>query len=215
MIRCPSCGKESPPEFRFCGYFSTALTTAATALPVHEVRKTVTIIFSDLKSSTALGETLDNEAMHEVKERYFDEIWWVYSGPAQPGVPVVRGNRRQPRHRKQFEHCLGGTAQLGAEFGDHNRPIDNVFLFHGSTLFESWNCPDRIPCEDGWIDSHARPIRSAGCRTSRLRIQAPCILSRFYSKGRDGTVKEEARRQEDHFYQAGQKDGKRQKAAQV
>ena len=32
------------------------------------MRKTVTIVFSDLKGSTALGETLDDEAMHEVKE---------------------------------------------------------------------------------------------------------------------------------------------------
>ncbi|HEX7382752.1 MAG TPA: AAA family ATPase, partial [Burkholderiaceae bacterium] len=40
-------------------------------LPPHEVRKTVTIVFSDLKGSTALGERLDPEALHEVKERYF------------------------------------------------------------------------------------------------------------------------------------------------
>ncbi|HVJ59780.1 MAG TPA: adenylate/guanylate cyclase domain-containing protein, partial [Burkholderiaceae bacterium] len=44
---------------------------APPALPVRELRKTVTIIFSDLKGSTALTETLDSEAMHEVKERYF------------------------------------------------------------------------------------------------------------------------------------------------
>ena len=37
----------------------------------------------------------------------------------------------------------------------------------------------------------------------------------LYSRGRDGTDKEEARRQEDHFCQTGQKDGKRQKAPEV
>ncbi|HEU5297691.1 MAG TPA: adenylate/guanylate cyclase domain-containing protein [Burkholderiaceae bacterium] len=31
----------------------------------------MTIVFSDLKGSTALGEQLDSEALHEVKERYF------------------------------------------------------------------------------------------------------------------------------------------------
>ena len=35
------------------------------------MRKTVTLIFSDLKDSTALGERLDSEALHEVKDRYF------------------------------------------------------------------------------------------------------------------------------------------------
>ena len=48
-----------------------ALAQATSALPAHEVRKTVTLIFSDLKDSTALGEQLDSEALHEVKERYF------------------------------------------------------------------------------------------------------------------------------------------------
>ena len=73
MIRCPGCGEENPPKFRLCGYCGTPLIIAE-ALPVHEVRKTVTIIFSDLKDSTALGERLDSEALHEVKERYFSAM---------------------------------------------------------------------------------------------------------------------------------------------
>jgi class 3 adenylate cyclase/tetratricopeptide (TPR) repeat protein len=71
MIRCPSCGEENPPKFRLCGYCGTSLTAAPAPLPAHEVRKTVTIVFCDLKGSTALGEHLDAEALHEVKERYF------------------------------------------------------------------------------------------------------------------------------------------------
>ena len=73
MIRCPSCREENPPRFRLCGYCGAPL-TAAESLPAHEVRKTVTLIFSDLKDSTALGERLDNEALHEVKERYFSAM---------------------------------------------------------------------------------------------------------------------------------------------
>ncbi|MBA2547432.1 MAG: AAA family ATPase [Burkholderiaceae bacterium] len=34
----------------------------------------MTLIFSDLKDSTALGERLDSEALHEVKERYFNAM---------------------------------------------------------------------------------------------------------------------------------------------
>jgi predicted ATPase/class 3 adenylate cyclase len=71
MINCPSCGEENPPKFRLCGYCGAALVAAPPALPVREMRKTVTLIFSDLKDSTALGERLDSEALHEVKDRYF------------------------------------------------------------------------------------------------------------------------------------------------
>ncbi len=70
MINCPSCGEENPPKFRLCGYCGTPLAVAA-ALPAQEVRKTVTIVFSDLKDSTALGERVDAEALHEIKQRYF------------------------------------------------------------------------------------------------------------------------------------------------
>jgi predicted ATPase/class 3 adenylate cyclase len=38
-----------------------------------EVRKTVTILFADVVSSTALGERLDPEALRRVMGRYFDE----------------------------------------------------------------------------------------------------------------------------------------------
>src|SRR5262245_50069997 len=71
MIRCPGCGEENPPKFRLCGYCGTALAGAPPPLPAHEVRKTVTIVFCDLKGSTVLGEQLDAEALHEVKEHYF------------------------------------------------------------------------------------------------------------------------------------------------
>ena len=37
-------------------------------------RKTVTIVFSDLVGSTALGEALDSEALREVLDRYFTEM---------------------------------------------------------------------------------------------------------------------------------------------
>jgi len=72
VVKCPSCGEENPPKFRLCGYCGTPLAAAVAAvLPAHEVRKTVTLVFTDLKDSTALGERLDSEALHEVKERYF------------------------------------------------------------------------------------------------------------------------------------------------
>ena len=71
MVKCPSCNEENPAKFRLCGYCGTPLAQATAALPPQELRKTVTLLFTDLKDSTVLGETLDSEAMHEVKERYF------------------------------------------------------------------------------------------------------------------------------------------------
>ena len=74
MVKCPGCGEENPAKFRLCGYCGTPLAPAAAPLPAHEIRKTVTLLFTDLKDSTALGEQLDSEAMHEVKERYFNAM---------------------------------------------------------------------------------------------------------------------------------------------
>jgi class 3 adenylate cyclase/tetratricopeptide (TPR) repeat protein len=71
MQICPNCGEENPAKFRLCGFCGTQL---APELLAQEVRKTVTIVFSDLKGSTAMGEKLDSEAVREVMSRYFDEM---------------------------------------------------------------------------------------------------------------------------------------------
>jgi predicted ATPase/class 3 adenylate cyclase/predicted negative regulator of RcsB-dependent stress response len=71
MLTCPNCGEQNPDRFKLCGFCGTPL---APELPAQETRKTVTIVFSDLKGSTALGERLDSEALREVMARYFDEM---------------------------------------------------------------------------------------------------------------------------------------------
>src|ERR671932_181585 len=71
MVTCPSCGEENPARFRLCGFCGTPLAPVA---PPQEVRKTVTIVFSDLKGSTTMGEALDSESLREVMNRYFAEM---------------------------------------------------------------------------------------------------------------------------------------------
>jgi class 3 adenylate cyclase len=71
MAVCPRCGGENPDGFRLCGFCWTPFVVA---LPPQEVRKTVTVIFSDLKGSTTLGERLDSESLREVMTRYFEEM---------------------------------------------------------------------------------------------------------------------------------------------
>ena len=68
VVVCPNCGEENPARFRLCGFCGTAL---AAVLPPQEVRKPATFIFVDLKGSTALTERIDQEAMSEIKKRYF------------------------------------------------------------------------------------------------------------------------------------------------
>ena len=69
---CLQCGQESPEGFRFCGVCGAELAQAPPA-PA-EVRKTVTVVFSDVSGSTSLGERLDPEALRRVMSRYFDEM---------------------------------------------------------------------------------------------------------------------------------------------
>ena len=71
MQVCPNCGEENPDRFRICGLCGTKLAPDVVA---EEVRKTVSIVFCDLKGSTALGEKLDPESLREVLNVYFNEM---------------------------------------------------------------------------------------------------------------------------------------------
>ena len=71
MQTCPSCGEENPDRFRLCGYCGSPL--VAQPAP-QEVRKTVTVVFCDLKGSTELGDRLDSEAVREVLALYFSTM---------------------------------------------------------------------------------------------------------------------------------------------
>ena len=98
-VICASCGEENPARFRLCGFCGTPLAAgtvstpaaapatpgppvpraapvevapaAPVVLPPSEVRKFVTLVFTDLKDSTALTGSIDAEAMNEIKARYF------------------------------------------------------------------------------------------------------------------------------------------------
>jgi len=52
VIICASCGRENPADARFCKDCGDELATVQTQ---REVRKTVTVVFSDVTGSTALG----------------------------------------------------------------------------------------------------------------------------------------------------------------
>jgi len=68
---CPNCGEENPDRFRLCGYCGSVL---AALVPSQEVRKTVTVVFCNLKGSTELADRLDSEALREVLTLYFSAL---------------------------------------------------------------------------------------------------------------------------------------------
>ena len=70
-MRCPDCGEENPERFRLCGYCGAQLSRPVAS---EEVRKTVTVVFCDLKGSTSLGEKLDSESLREVLSVYFSAM---------------------------------------------------------------------------------------------------------------------------------------------
>ena len=74
MLRCPDCGEENPGRFRHCGYCGAKLSQPDGAAAAEEVRKTVTVVFCDLKDSTSLGERLDSESLREVLSVYFSAM---------------------------------------------------------------------------------------------------------------------------------------------
>jgi class 3 adenylate cyclase/tetratricopeptide (TPR) repeat protein len=74
---CANCGEENPDRFRLCGFCGTPF--AAAEAP-QEVRKTVTVVFSDLVGSTSLAESMDSESLRELLQRYFEAMQVVLEG---------------------------------------------------------------------------------------------------------------------------------------
>ncbi|HEY6013777.1 MAG TPA: adenylate/guanylate cyclase domain-containing protein, partial [Candidatus Limnocylindrales bacterium] len=72
---CPACGAESPIRFRLCGSCGAPFDEARAA---DEIRRFATVVNSDLKGSTALGERLDPESLREVLTLYFDDMRAVF-----------------------------------------------------------------------------------------------------------------------------------------
>jgi class 3 adenylate cyclase len=71
MTACLQCGEENPDRARFCLACGAQLDELRSS---GEVRKTVTVLFADVKDSTPLGERLDPEAARGVMNRFFADV---------------------------------------------------------------------------------------------------------------------------------------------
>ena len=70
MKACSACGRENGDDALYCSACGAALGELERERT--EVRKVVTVLFSDVTGSTALGERLDPESLRRVMSRYFD-----------------------------------------------------------------------------------------------------------------------------------------------
>jgi class 3 adenylate cyclase len=68
---CRSCGRPNDPDARFCDACGSLLDAPPRD---SETRKVVTVVFTDVAGSTALGEQLDPESLRRVMWRYFDTM---------------------------------------------------------------------------------------------------------------------------------------------
>jgi class 3 adenylate cyclase/tetratricopeptide (TPR) repeat protein len=72
MRGCAVCGESNPARARFCLGCGQPLDDELAAVP--ELRRSISIVFADLVGSTALGESLDAEALRYVTGRYFETM---------------------------------------------------------------------------------------------------------------------------------------------
>src|SRR5215210_3306433 len=68
---CSSCGRKNDAAARFCDACGAQLGAPPAGV---ETRKVVTVVFTDVVDSTALGERLDPESLRRVMWRYFDAM---------------------------------------------------------------------------------------------------------------------------------------------
>ncbi len=127
MPTCPQCGQQNPDGFKFCGACGAVLAEETPA--PREVRKTVTVVFSDVTGSTALGERLDPESLRRVMGRYFDEMQAVveaHEGTVEKfigdavmavfGIPVL--------HEDDAVRAVRAAAEMRARLAGLNEELE-------------------------------------------------------------------------------------------
>jgi class 3 adenylate cyclase/tetratricopeptide (TPR) repeat protein len=126
MPICAQCGEDNPARARFCLACGSPLAASGAG---REVRKTVTVVFSDLVGSTPLGERLDPESLREVITRYYDraaEVLARHGGTVAKfigdAVMAVYGIPRL--HEDDALRAVRGAAELGDALAELNGELE-------------------------------------------------------------------------------------------
>jgi class 3 adenylate cyclase len=122
---CPVCGEPNPARASFCLNCGSPLPAAAA--PGRPARKTVTVVFTDLAGTGALGERLDPESLAVVMGRWFEHLRAIlerHGGRVQKfvgdavvavfGIPVVNEDDAL-RAVRAAAGLRGGLDALNAE----------------------------------------------------------------------------------------------------
>ena len=129
MATCAACGRESPDDARFCNACGAALASAAE--PQREVRKVVTVLFSDVTSSTALGESRDPESLRRVMGRWFEvarETLERHGGTVEVRRRRRDGGVRDPgRSRGRRARAVRAAAELRTGLASLNDELERDF----------------------------------------------------------------------------------------
>ena len=126
MLICSRCGEDNPARARFCLGCGAPLAASGGG---REVRKTVTVVFSDLVGSTPLGERLDPESLREVITRYYEcaaEVLTRNGGTVAKfigdAVMAVYGIPRL--HEDDALHAVRGASELGSALEELNAELE-------------------------------------------------------------------------------------------
>jgi class 3 adenylate cyclase/tetratricopeptide (TPR) repeat protein len=126
MPICAQCGEDNPARARFCLACGSPLAASGTG---REVRKMVTVVFSDLVGSTPLGERLDPESLREVITRYYGraaEVLVRHGGTVAKfigdAVMAVYGIPRL--HEDDALRAVRGAAELGDALAELNGELE-------------------------------------------------------------------------------------------
>src|SRR5256714_13384205 len=72
MVTCATCGRENPPNARFCNSCGSALVAAPESR--REERKVVTVLFADLVGFTSRAERMDPEDVRSLLAPYWQHL---------------------------------------------------------------------------------------------------------------------------------------------
>src|SRR6202162_100554 len=72
MLSCPTCGRDTPADARFCNACAAALGVESDDR--REERKVVTVLFADLVGFTSRAERLDPEDVRGLRTPYWQQL---------------------------------------------------------------------------------------------------------------------------------------------